>query len=337
MKTTIVIPNYNGYAFLEDCMAALSAQSLQDFDTLVVDNGSSDESYTWLRSWQAAEPDRRHCIYISRNLGFPAAVNRGIEWAMQRGFQYVILLNNDTKADPDFVSFLVKAMDTDRRKKLFALSSRMIKMHDNQIMDDAGDQYTVFGWAFQRGLDERVSRWNTPSYVFSACGGAAIYRISALEKTGLFDERHFAYLEDLDISWRAQLYGYRIGYLPEAICQHVGSGTSGSKYNSFKVRLSARNSLYVLYKNMPPLQLLINAPALLAGILIKQIFFLRKGFGRDYFMGIVEGLKTMGQLKQANLKEVPVSRYLLVELKMISGSFEYLAKAIRKHNQSSPG
>lgn len=337
MKSTIVIPNYNGCRFLPACMEALEAQSCQDFNILVVDNGSSDESFQWLEAWRLPDPERRHCIYISQNLGFPAAVNRGIRWAMQHGSSYVILLNNDTKAEPDFVRELLHAMDADTHSRYFAFSSRMVKMHDPSIIDDAGDQYTVLGWAFQRGLDEPAGRWTRPSRVFSACGGAAVYRISALEKTGLFDERHFAYLEDLDISYRAQLQGLRIGYLPSAVCNHVGSGTSGSKYNSFKVKLSARNSIYVLYKNMPLLQLLFNSPALLAGILIKQLFFWRKGLGMDYFSGLVEGFVTCRSLKQANLKEVPVSRYLLIECSLISGTFEYLSKAIRKHSQNRRG
>lgn len=337
MKTTIVIPNYNGLRFLPDCMQALSAQRCQDFDVVVVDNGSQDGSYDWLRRWQAADPARRHGIYLSKNLGFPAAVNKGIRWAMQNGSRYVILLNNDTKAAPDFVAELNAAMDKDHKERFFAFSSRMIKMHDNAIMDDAGDQYTVLGWAFQRGLDEPVSAWNKPARVFSACAGAAIYRLSALKVTGLFDEAHFAYLEDLDLSYRAQLYGYRIGYLPSAVCQHVGSGTSGSKYNDFKVRLSARNSIYVLAKNMPLFQLILNAPAIAAGILIKQLFFYKKGFGWSYFLGLCDALRSVKQLKRANLNEVPPKRYLIIELALISGTLEYLAKAVRKYRKRVRG
>lgn len=373
-KVAVVIPNYNGVRFLPDCMEALTKQTFTDFETIVVDNGSVDEDIDWLTRWQKDNASDRFLILNRENLGFSAAVNAGIRKAMAHHCPYTVLLNNDTKIAPDFLKVLVKRMEKDKKKRIFALSSKMVKLHDPSIMDDAGDQYTVLGWQFQRGLEEpaganascpesvtssmphgettvhakvasktsvaapsnhpqkkiEASKWNRPALVFSACAGAAMYRTEAFWKVGLFDEHHFAYLEDLDVSYRAQLYGYRILYYPRAVCLHVGSGTSGSKYNSFKVRLSARNSVYLIYKNMPAPMIAINALPLLTGFLIKQIFFMKKGFGADYAFGILEALKTCHILKNANFDEVPFTRYLRIEGHLIAATFEYAAQLARK-------
>ena len=122
--------------------------------------------------------------------------------------------------------------------------------------------------------------------IFSACAGAAIYRKELLEKIGLFDEAHFAYLEDVDVGYRANLYGYRNLFAPDAAVYHVGSAVSGSRHNPFKVELTARNNLYLIYKNMPPLQLLINLPFLLLGILIICVVIIT---GRSFVDGMSHG------------------------------------------------
>ena len=109
--------------------------------------------------------------------------------------------------------------------------------------------------------------------VFSACAGAAIYRKGIFEKIGMFDETHFAYLEDLDVGYRAKIYGYRNFYAPKSVVYHAGSASSGSRHNAFKVNLSSKNSVYVIYKNMPFVQLAINFPALAVGVAVKSRFF----------------------------------------------------------------
>lgn len=134
--------------------------------------------------------------------------------------------------------------------------------------------------------------------IFTACAGAAIYRRSVFDEIGYFDENHFAYLEDIDIGYRARIYGYYNMYCPTALVYHVGSGTSGSKYNSFKVKLAARNNLYLNYKNMPALQLVLNFIPLAIGYFVKYLFFCKIGFGKDYKEGFIEGLQTAKQQKK---------------------------------------
>lgn len=338
-RTLVVIPNYNGLRFLPDCMAALAHQTVTDFTILVIDNASGAEDIRWLQSWQAEDPVHHQLQLNDQNLGFSGAVNQGIRQALAEHYDFTLLLNNDTKVHPDFIEALEARMDQDPKERIFALSSKMVKMHDPHEIDDAGDGYTLLGWQFQHGLGEAAEkpRWNREAVVFSACAGAAMYRTALFQEVGLFDEHHFAYLEDIDVSFRAELYGYRILYCPSAVVEHVGSGTSGSKYNAFKVRLSARNSVYLLYKSLPLLLLLLNALPLLLGFLVKQLFFTRKGFGREYADGLLEGIRTRKQLEKARLKEVPFTRYLSIELRLITGTLSYVLQLIRKYTARARG
>ena len=177
----------------------------------------------------------------------------------------------------------------EREKKLFSVSARMVDLKNPEIMDGAGDLYSALGWAYAIGKGKPAARYEKSRSVFSACAGAALYRKSALERTGAFDELHFAYLEDVDIGYRARILGFANAYEPSAVVLHAGSATSGSRYNEFKIRYSARNNVYLIYKNMPALQILLNSPFLLAGFAVKFLFFLKKGYGRIYAQGFREG------------------------------------------------
>ncbi len=287
-KTAVVIPNYNGIKFLADCLNSLKQQSVEDFDVIVVDDCSTDESlneiecnFSWVQS-----------VKRSKNGGFAAAVNDGIRFAKDLGAEYVLLLNNDTVADPYFVEKLTDAIEAD--EKIFSVQAKMLSLIEPEIIDDAGDFYTVLGWAYARGKRKSASKYNKKSKIFAACAGAAIYRMSILEEIGGFDEAHFAYLEDIDIGYRAGLYGYYNMYEPGAIVYHAGSATSGSRYNEFKIRLAARNSVFLIYKNQTVLQYILHFFPLLAGFVIKQFFFMLKGYGKVYHKAVLEGLKQCG-------------------------------------------
>lgn len=312
-KVTVVIPNYNGLKFMEPCFQALSRQTSKAFDLLVVDNGSADGSAEWLREHKIPS------IFLKENTGFSGAVNRGIQAAKT---PYVILLNNDTQVFPEFVEELLRCIE--RSPKIFSVSSKMLQMYKPELLDDAGDMYTLMGWAFQRGVGQSSKGYKSACRVFSACAGAAIYRKSVFEEIGYFDEMHFAYLEDMDIGYRAKIAGYDNLYCPGAKVYHVGSGTSGSKYNSFKVKLAARNNIYLNYKNMPGPQLLLNSLPLGAGIFVKYLFFKKKGFAADYVEGLKEGLKTVKKCKKVPFKRENLSNYAAIEWELLAGTLIYI-------------
>lgn len=294
-------------------MAALEKQNCKDFEILVVDNGSSDGSVEWLKSHQYPT------IFLEENTGFSGAVNVGIKASKT---PFVLLLNNDTEVEPDFIGEMIKAIR--RSDKIFAVSSKMVQMYHKELMDDAGDMYSVLGWAYQRGVGRSSKGYNREREVFSACAGAAIYRREVFEQIGYFDEMHFAYLEDIDVCYRAKIFGWHNRYCPTAVVYHVGSGTSGSKYNAFKVRLAARNNVYLNYKNMPLFQLLVNLLPITMGMIVKYGFFQKLGFGKEYLDGVKEGIKTRKKCAKVAYFPEHMSNYLAIQWELICGTCLYV-------------
>ena len=327
-KVTIIIPNYNGIKFMKDCIESLRVQTYKNFEILVVDNGSKDESVDYLRDLESYESNLNiKAIYLDENLGFAGGVNVGLAACDSK---YVILLNNDTEVFPDYVEMLVNAIE--KSDRIFAVNPLMINAHDKELVDDAGDGYSLLGWGYQIGVGEKVADVTKRRAVFSACAGASIYRKSILDEIGYFDEMHFAYLEDMDLSFRARLRGYIIGFEPRAKVYHLGSATSGSKYNSFKVRLAARNNIYLIYKNMTNLQIAFNFFPLLLGTLIKTAFFFKKGFLADYISGLKEGFKNLGECERVDFSEIKKTDILALEGEIIAGKFEYVYRFIKRHS-----
>ena len=280
----------------------------------MVDNGSDDGSTEVTSSLDLT------MLALKENTGFCGAVNEGIRHA---DTPYVILLNNDTEVLPEFVEELLAAIKKSNR--IFSAGAMMIDYHDRERIDNAGDYYTAFGWAVARGKGKPLADFNRPCRVFSCCGGAVIYRTGLLRGMGPFDERHFAYLEDVDMGYRAKIHGYINCYAPGARVYHVGSATTGTRYNEKKVFLAARNSMYLIYKNMPFLQLLINLPLILSGILIKSLFFLKKGFAGEYLKGIGAGITGCRECKKVCFSWKNMGNYACIQLALWGNVIRILA------------
>lgn len=306
VEVTVIIPNYNGKKLLENCIRTLEQQTCMNFKLLIVDNGSTDGS-TRLTS----ELLDMEMICLKENTGFCGAVNIGLAHTVT---PYAILLNNDTEADSRFVEELLFGIKS--RKDLFSCGAMMIDFRRREIIDNAGDLYTVLGWAVARGKGRPVTAFGKEAAIFSSCGGAAIYRMEAIRKIGVLDEQHFAYLEDVDLGYRARIYGYKNRYLPKAKVYHVGSATTGTQYNEKKVFLAARNSIYLIYKNMPVLQLLINLPFLILGVLVKLLFFVRKGFAGEYLEGIKKGIAGCPKCRKVRFHFCNFGNYIRIELEL---------------------
>ena len=278
-QITLVIPNYNGRAFIEDCLQSVLEGDLIPH-VIVVDNASTDGSRELVKE-KFPEVD---LVALSVNTGFCHAVNTGIHLAKT---DFVMLLNNDTKVAKDCFRRLAETLRKDQ--KAFSVQAKMLSMKDESVIDDAGDFYAALGWAFARGKGKKADRYGKSGEVFSACAGAAMYRMDVFREIGLFDERHFCYLEDVDIGYRAKLFGYRNLYEADAVVYHYGSGTSGSVHNPFKEEMASGNNRYLLYKNMPLLQRVLNAPLLYLGRQIKQAYFTKKGLGDAFRKGLQRG------------------------------------------------
>ena len=304
---TVIIPNINGKHFMKQCLDSINIQKCS-VEIIVVDNASTDGSQNYIKT---IYPDVK-LIENRENLGFAAAVNQGIKVS---NADFVFLMNNDVVLELDCIKNLLTCIDSD--ENIFAVSSKMLQYHDKTIIDDAGDEYTILGWTKKVGNGKSADKFNNEREIFSACAGAALYRKKIFDIIGFFDENFFAYMEDVDISYRARIYGYICIYCPQAIVYHVGSATSGSKYNSFKIRLAARNNVYVPYKNMPLPQLAVNMLFLLIGFSIKYIFFQRKGHGKDYINGLKEGFNSLNSVEKIEYSNGRLSNYLSIEWLLI--------------------
>ena len=256
-EVSVVIPNFNGMAYLDGVLSSLERQTIRNFEVILVDNGSTDGS----------------CAFVSAE--YP--------WV------------------------------------------HMIQLHDHDKMDDAGNYYCALGWAFARGKDKDINHYDKEQKIFSACAGAAIYRKKIIDRIGDFDEEHFAYLEDLDIGYRARIFGYQNWYAPKAKVYHVGSGTSGSRYNQFKIRYSSRNNIYLIYKNMPFLQIVLNLPFLLVGFGAKILFFASKGFGREYLAGIKNGFQISRKNRKVKFSMRNFPRYIQLQVELWINIFRRFA------------
>ena len=308
IRSTIVIPNYNGINYIEKCLRTLEGEPAY---IIVVDNGSTDGS----RQIVQEKFPQVELICLEKNYGFCRAVNVGIAECKTT---YVILLNNDTEVQPGFVRELEKPME--RHPEVFSGSAQMRNMHSPELIDDAGDYYCALGWAFAYGKDKPAGDYQRKRRIFAACGGAAIYRRKVFDEIGCMDENHFAYLEDIDLGYRARIHGYINLYIPEAVVYHAGSGASGSRYNGFKVALTSKNSIYLAYKNMLPVQIFLNLPFLLAGFTVKTVFFMRKGFGWTYLKGLCRGivlcLSKEGRAHKVRFRKERLYSYITIQLEL---------------------
>lgn len=280
-EVTVVIPNLNGKSYIRACLDSLRTQTIGELPVIVVDNSSTDGSCEIIEE----EYPEVKLIRLDQNYGFCKAVNVGIQKAKT---DYVILLNNDMTTASDFAEKLLAAIRQDEKR--FSCQALLLQMDHPDLVDDAGDYYCALGWAMARGKGQKAENYTKQERIFAACGGAAIYRRSVFREIGYFDEAHFAYLEDIDLGYRANICGYENWIEPASVVYHKGSAASGSRYNAFKVAHSSRNSVYLVYKNMARWQILINLPFLFAGYLVKLLFFIPKGLGFTYLKGLWKGI-----------------------------------------------
>ncbi|MBA3473410.1 MAG: glycosyltransferase family 2 protein [Rubrobacter sp.] len=262
-RVTVVIPNWNGERFLDLCLASLRRQSFGDFETVLVDNGSTDASVDFV---ERNFPEVR-VIALNDNRGFSAAVNAGIRASKA---EYVALLNNDTEVEPGWLGTLVRAAESHPEAGLFA--SKLVDFHDRRLLDGTGDALRRSGLPYRVGHQELdCGQFERKTFVFGACAAAALYRRALFEEIGLFDEDFFAYCEDGDISFRAQLSGHRCLYVPGAVVYHMGSASTGGKRSPTAVRLGTQNGVNLLVKNLPAALVWRSLPSLLAGQLSRVV------------------------------------------------------------------
>lgn len=318
MKVSVVTPNYNGVKFLKNYFNSLNKDSEYIGEVIIIDNGSDDSSLDFIRQNSFNFPVI--VIENDENLGFAPAVNQGI---LKSKYDYVFSLNNDTEIRDGSIK---QMLDLIQENNVFSVQAKMIQFDNKRLIDDAGDEYNLLGWTKKIGENQNSDNFIKVNEIFSSCAGAALYKKSVFDEIGLFDDNFFAYMEDVDLAIRSQIYGYRNLLCPDAVVYHIGSATTGSRYNEFKVKIAARNNIWTVYKNLPIPLKIINFIFLFLGFFIKYVFFLKKGFGSIYLDGIKEGLNTRSKVEKLNFKKSNLKNYFKLEYKLIINTLKFLKK-----------
>ena len=318
MKVSVITPNYNGVEFLDKYFKSLSQDSDYIGEVIIIDNGSADSSLDYIKKNTFSFPVV--VIENSENLGFAPAVNQGI---LKSKYDYIFSLNNDTEVKKGSIKAMLDLICDD---DVFSVQAKMLQAQNKKLIDDAGDEYNLLGWTKKVGENQNSNNYSQVFEIFSSCAGAALYKKSVFTEIGLFDDNFFAYMEDVDLAIRSQIYGYKNLLCPDAIVYHIGSATSGSRYNEFKVKIAARNNVWTVYKNLVIPLKIINFIFLFLGFTIKYIFFLKKGFGSIYIEGIKEGLSEKSKIEKVNFKKSNLKNYFRLEYKLIINTLKFLKK-----------
>jgi GT2 family glycosyltransferase len=256
-RLTVAILSYDGRHLLEVILPSLARQHYRDFEVVVVDNGSRDDTVQWLaQSW----PQVR-VISLPENVGVTAALN---VCAHSGEGELLALFNNDVELDPDCLGELAGALETHPQAGWAAAKLRDFQRRE--LLDGAGDVFTWAATGGRRGNGEPDrGQYDAPGEVFGACGGAALYRRSVLRLVGDFDEDFFAFYEDVDWNLRAQLAGFSCRYVPSALAYHMGSATIGRGLSDFTRYHLWRNQLWIVAKDLPLGAIVRHSPELLLG------------------------------------------------------------------------
>jgi len=244
---SIIIVNFNGAEYIVDCLESLINQTYEDFEIIVLDNNSVDNSVELIKKYPLVK-----LIESTENLGFAKGNNEAIN---QSKGEYIALLNNDARADSEWLGNLVNVLE--RNTELGSCGCKIISHYDPDVMDSAGLLVNASGMSRGRGRNENVQKYNVSEPILIPSGCAAMYRRKALEEVGLFDEDFFCYCEDTDLGFRLQIAGWKCFYVSEAIVHHRYSASAG-KYSLFKTYLVERNHYWFVIKNYPTSLLLMN-------------------------------------------------------------------------------
>lgn len=242
-KISVVIPNWNGENTLGASIDSLLKQTLES-NIIVVDNGSSDKSLEILENDYPQVTVLKH----KNNKGFAGGVNTGINKAIEDGSIFVALFNNDAVADKNWLMNLYRKLS--KQTNVGIVTPKML-LADMTTIDSTGEMMTIWGLPYPRGRDKKtINKYDKSIKIFGASGGASLYRITMLKETGLFDKDFFAYYEDIDLSYRAQLLNWEVLYVPESIIYH-SVGTTSGKIKGFTTYQTMKNLPWLVLKNTP--------------------------------------------------------------------------------------
>jgi GT2 family glycosyltransferase len=314
---SVIIVTWNSNKYLHICLDKLSIQTINDFEIILVDNGSEDNALDGL---QEKYPSLDlHIHRLSSNLGFAAANNIGARLARGR---WLVLLNADAFPEPNWLEKLIAA--TESHPEMASFSSRQLQANNPEFLDGVGDAYHVSGLAWRIGLGYPAGQYGLKAAeIFSPCAAAAMYLHEAFLDVGGFDEDFFSYFEDVDLGFRLQLKGYRSLYAPEAVVHHIGSATFGGR-SDFAFYHSHRNLIWTFVKNMPTALFWRYLPAHILANLIYVSYYTLRGRGRVLWQAKHDAIKDLSKFihkRRAIQKEIRITSSELSRL-MENGWFQ---------------
>ena len=317
--SSIVIVTWNGRAFLDACLTGVAGQQGVEAETILVDNGSTDgtadfveEQFPWVR-----------IVALPANAGFTGRNNAGARAARGR---YLAFLNNDTVPDAGWLRALRDGIE---ERDGFALAaSRIVYMHDPRVVDSAGDGMLRWGGAFKRHHGGSAEAVGESREVFGVCGAACLISKAVFDELDGFDEDFFASHEDVDLSYRARLLGYRCRYVADAIVRHHGSGTLG-RVSPFAVFQGQRNLEWVYVKNTPASLMVRTLPGHLVYNAAAAVHFARVGRGLAF---VRAKIAAMAGLPRMLRKRAAIQRRRRVGASAIGAQLEqrWLATKLRE-------
>lgn len=268
-KVSVIILNLNGQDYLKNCLDSLLEQTYDDYEIIIVDNGSKDHSLEILKE----NYSKVRLIENKINHGFAEANNQGFE--ISKG-EFIITLNNDTIVDKNWIKEL--AVAAEKNEIIGMVASKILLTEEDNKIDSVGLSITLDGMTKQRGwLETDNGQYDKEEEILFPSACAALYKRKMLEEVGFFDEDFFAYCEDSDLGIRARLAGWKAVVAPNAVVRHLYSRTGG-KYSPMKAYLVERNHFWLVIKNFP-LVFVILLPFFTIYRYILQLFsiFFKKG------------------------------------------------------------
>ena len=279
----VIIINYNSGDCLSRCLSALESQTYNDFEVIVVDNNSTDNSIKVLKDL----PSYFKIIKNKNNIGFASANNLAVQKSQA---SWIALLNPDAFPEPEWLGKLVFA--SNRHPEIRSFASVLLNDSDDKRLDGAGDVYHLSGLAWRGGHGRHVNEITVGGEVFSACAAAALYNRDLFNLIGGFDERYFCYLEDVDLGFRMRLRGEICFLVPDAIVRHIGSMITG-RHSKFTIYHSIRNLIWTFIKNIPGPLLPFLIPLHALAIILLILMAIRKNAGREAIRALVDSLRSM--------------------------------------------
>ncbi len=281
---TVIVVNYNGGEYLRGCLASLARQTCTDFETILVDNASTDGSVERITD----RPQRLRILREMVNHGFAGGNNLA---ARQASGAWIALLNPDAEAAPDWIASLLRAVSERPSHRIVA--SLQLALDDDTLLDGAGDCYLAFGYAWRGGFGRSIRETPPAGECFAPCGAAAFYPRDLFLEIGGFEERYFCYHEDVDLGFRLRLRGERCQFDPRCRVRHAGSAITG-RASPFAVFHGARNGFWTYVRNMPGLLLALTAPVWAAGTVAILLRGLVTGRFNATARGLLAGIAGLG-------------------------------------------